>query len=64
MANQIEAPVTGTKVDPSNPGKSAKNVIYGIAGVSLALAIFAGGQSLYNWVASSTPDAVQPVEVF
>jgi hypothetical protein len=64
MANKITAPFTETEVDPSDPAGSAKNVMYGIGGVALALAIFAGGQSLYNWIANSTPDAVQPVEMF
>lgn len=64
MANKIEAPITGTEVDPSDPAGSARNVLFGIVGTALALAIFAGGQTVYNYIAQSTPDAVQPVEVF
>lgn len=64
MASKIEAPVTGTEVDVTDPLGSGKNIVYGVLGIALLFAMMAGGQTVYNYFAQNTPDQVAPVEVF
>ena len=64
MAKEIEAPVTGTTVNPSDPMGSLQNVAMGVLGVILAFIIFALGRTGFNFIADSTPDAVDNVEMF
>lgn len=64
MAAKVEAPVTGTEVDVSDPIGSGRSVLMGVLGVALMIGIARGGQRVYNMIARNTPNAIPEAEVF
>ena len=64
MAEKIEAPVTGTEIDPTDPVGSLKSLLYGGFGVAIMFTVVAMGKWMYNnLIAQNTPDEVGEVEV-
>jgi hypothetical protein len=64
MAEEVEAPVTGGKVDPSDPSGSAVSIVMAMLGLVLAGGIVTGATLIWNALASRTPDTVPEAEVF
>lgn len=46
---EVEAPVTGTEVDTSDPAGSVMSIVAGVLGVGLLTVIVSYGSSLGNW---------------
>lgn len=63
MAEKVEAPVVGGKIDPDDAEGSVWSIIFAIFGLVLAGGIVTGATILWNALASRTPDTVPEADV-
>lgn len=57
MDLNAQDPVTGAKVDPSDPGGSASSIVSGVGGVALGAGIISAGVAVYKWASDKSGDA-------
>lgn len=63
MVDEIDAPVTGAKVDPDDLGGSFASIVLAIAGVLVSGGIVAAALLVWNAIATRTPDEIPEVSV-